>query len=173
MKAPAARGPSGSWLGCSARIIKLKPIFRRILLGVACVLTITVSGIGALIWYRTWNPFMDDGPFHGIPCEVTPTRSPDQNFVLFDSLVLESYDRRQGEPAPTVLLRQPGGQVQWCIRATAVENTDVQTIRFHAHRGFPFQRPRVRGLVDWTYGNESTWWFIRRDGTLEEYWVSW
>ena len=143
------------------------------LLGVACLLTIFAAAILVLIWYRTWNPFMDDGPFHGKACDGNPTRSPDQTFVLSESFALESYDRREREPAPTVLLRQLGRQVRWCIYATAVENTDVRTIRFHAHRGFPFQRQRVRGIVDWTYGHESTWWFIRRDGTLEEYWFSW
>jgi len=116
---------------------------------------------------------MDDGPFHGTPCEAVPTRPPDQKFALFEWLVLESYDRAEGESAPVVVLRKTDGQVRWCIHAVAVERTEVRSVRFDSYRGFPFQRRRVRGRVDWTYGNESTWWFISKDGTLEEYWFSW
>jgi len=140
---------------------------------VVSVLAICIVALGALIWYRSWNPFMDDGPFHGTPCDAPPSRSPEQTFAIPNSLLLESYDRANGEAAPVVLLRHTGGRVEWCIRAVAVEGTEVRSVRFNSYRGFPFQRPRVRGTVDWTYGHEGAWWFISRDGILEEYWFSW
>jgi hypothetical protein len=51
--------------------------------------------------------------------------------------------------------------------------TQVFSIRFRDYRRIPFTRYRVVGLVDWTYGKEATWWFISKDGELEEYWYSW
>ena len=116
---------------------------------------------------------MDDGPFHGAPCEGLPARPPDQTFSLPDSVTLESFDRGDGEVAPAVLLRDSKGQVKWCVRAIAVEGTEVRSVRFDSYRGFPFSVPRARGIVDWTYGHEATWWFITKDGTLEEFWFSW
>lgn len=139
----------------------------------AVVMIVAVGALFSLVWYRSWTPFMDDGPFHGAACSGSPQRSPDQTFALPNSLLLESYDRKPGEASPAVLLRDSNHEVKWCIRASAVEGTEVRSIRFDSYRSFPFARPRARGIVDWTYGHETTWWFISSDGVLEEYWFSW
>ena len=34
-------------------------------------------------------------------------------------------------------------------------NSDATAV--DSFRGFPFWRPRVRGLVDWSYGGEGMW----------------
>ena len=139
---------------------------------IAGLLAVTTWGGSALRWYRGWNPFLDEGPFHGAACDRIPTSLPNQAFKLYARFVLESYDAGPEDNAPIVLLRD-GTQALWCLRAVADDNSTVRRIRFESFRGFPFWRPRVRGLVQWSNGDEGTWWFIDYDGKLREYWYSW
>ena len=149
-----------------------------------CLIAIGAAGLTILIllaalyclaWYRTWNPFIDDGPFHGVRRTNTPDGQPNQVFHIYDDLKLEVFDPNEDEQAPTVLLKNRDDQVLWCIYAVADEmtKTTVRRIRFEDWRHFPFKRPRVYGIIEWTYGSESCWWFIARDGRLQEYWYSW
>ncbi|HET8669459.1 MAG TPA: hypothetical protein VFM05_02180 [Candidatus Saccharimonadales bacterium] len=55
---------------------------------------------------------------------------------------------------------------------TGCPNTQVKEIEFKSYLWWPLFRYRVTGTVKWDFGDEVTWWFIRGDGKLEEYWYS-
>jgi hypothetical protein len=158
-------------LGRIRRILKIAVVAATLLL--VSGLFMVVLGYFGLLFWRTWNPFIDDGPFRGQPRAEAPDRPPDQRFSLYHRFTLEVYDTVADEPAPTVLLKGEDSNVKWCIYATAYPGSSVASIRFDSWRHFPFFQPRVLALVDWTYGHESSWWFISRDGELEQYWYSW
>ena len=129
--------------------------------------------VSALVWLRGWYPFMDDGPFIGSARTTFPEGKADQEFKIYAGNTLYVYDPREGEPAPTVALRDSRNEIRWCIYATGMEGTTVHKLRFTSFRRFPFFDPRVRGYVEWTFGHEAMWWFISSDGKLKEYWYSW
>jgi hypothetical protein len=141
-----------------------------ILVGVVSVGGIVLAGF---VWFRSWGPFMDDGPFHGTPRVDCPASSPDQTFPIYNGNTLLVYDPKTEEASPTVALKDRLGILRWCIYADAFEKTKVHKLRFYDYQNLPFRHPRVRGLVEWTFGHESMWWFIERNGSLEEYWYSW
>jgi hypothetical protein len=134
-----------------------------------------LAGLYCLVWYRTWSPFLDDGPFHGVNRVDIPDGKPDQVFGIYGGLKLEVFDPHQDEPAPTVQSKNGRDEVLWCIYAVAdgMTNTTVRRIRFKDWRHFPFKQPRAYGMIEWTYGREASWWFIARDGRLVDYWYSW
>jgi hypothetical protein len=126
---------------------------------------------GVLLADDSSKPWLDDGPFRGVPT-ACPSRRPDQIFQWTDRAKLDVFDRKLGDPAPTVCLRH--GQVcQWCVFATAYPKTEVSRIRFHARRGRIFGDAAVTGVVTWTFGNEATTWYIDERDKLKEYWYSW
>ena len=86
---------------------------------------------------------------------------------------LEVFDPQNESEAPIVSLRTNAGDTLWCIWASAYEGTSVDKIRFRAYQKLPFLRPRVTGLVEWTYGHERTLWYLDSRGDLVEYWYSW
>jgi hypothetical protein len=104
-----------------------------------------------------------------------PSRAPDQVFRIYNGLTLRVFDPRGAERAPTVQLIDSAGNVRWTIFATAetMDETRVSKLRFYASRTWPFSRARVVGRVEWSYGWEWMWWFIAKDGRLDEYWYSW
>jgi hypothetical protein len=139
--------------------------------GVVSIIFVAAVGLYTLLL----NPFMDDGPFHGKARESAPVRHPDQVFNVYDRFTIEVYDPETDEPAPTVLLRDKDSHIKWCVYAVAdgYTNTAVRSIRFSRWDPFPFWKPRVFGVVDWTFGSESSCWFISRNGELKAYWYSW
>jgi hypothetical protein len=157
-------------------MIKTNRRFILILLAVVVLLiALPILGLSTLLWYRTWTPWCDDGPFHGKQRTDVPAKQPDQIFSIYRGMKLYVYDPGPNEPAPTVLLKSKENKVLWCIYAEAesMPDTKVVSIRFDDYRHFPFKRSRVIGVVNWTFGNEGAWWFIDKNGTLEEYWYSW
>ena len=140
---------------------------------IMCVLCVIFT-LYFFLWWRTWNPFSDDGHFHGKPRESVPARHPDQVYSLYDRFTLEVYDATADDPAPTVLLKDKNSKIKWSIYALADDmDASVKSIRFHRWKHFPFREPRVFGIVDWTFGHEGAWWFISKEGELKEYWYSW
>jgi hypothetical protein len=139
-----------------------------------CILCV-IAGLLALGWWRSWHPFIDDGPFHGKPRASIPARQPDQRFALYNRFTIEVYDAAANEPAPTVVLKDQDSSIKWAIYAIAddMRNTTVRSIRFKDWRHFPFKEPRAFAIVNWTFGREASWWFISREGELKEYWYSW
>jgi len=133
------------------------------------------AGLCCLLWYRAWNPWIDNGPFHGVRRSDIPKGEPNQTLQIYDGLELQVFDPNEDEQAPTVLLTKPPDEVLWCIYAVAddMTGTTVRTIRFKDWRHFPFKRPRVYAIIEWTFGHEASWWFISKEGRLEEYWYSW
>ena len=149
------------------RIVK---ILKWLAISLGALLGLVVISLAIVIWQRPWFPFMDDGPFKGEPVNQLPSRSPDQVYFL-NRYKLEIFNRAQNQKAPIVVLRDSDDQEQWSIYATGMNNTEVQSIEFIDHR--TILSTTVRGTVKWTYGNEATWWYVSRDGELEEYWYSW
>ena len=143
---------------------------------VTTVMAVVALVLSYCIWTGRWTPFtLNDGPFIGEPRAVAPAREPDQIFPVGDRFVLETYDAEEGEPAPTVVLKDRNGKTKWCMYAIAngMEKTSVKDIRFHAWHLFPLKELKVSGVVGWTYGHEQTLWFITRKGELDNYWYSW
>ena len=149
------------------RIVKT---LKWLAISLGALLGLVVISIAIFIWQRPWYPFMDDGPFKGEPVNQLPSRSPDQVYLL-SKYKLEVFNRAPNQKAPIVVLRDSNDQVKWSIYATGMNNTEVQSIEFIDHR--TILSTTVRGTVKWTYGNEATWWYVSRDGELEEYWYSW
>ena len=129
--------------------------------------------LGGLLYYRMWTPFMDDGPFFGVPRVSYPTEPADQVMPIMNGMQLKVFSRKTNDPAPTVLLQDKNGKVLWCIFATAYEKADVRELHFAGYKTLPFLAPRIVGWVKWTYGHEAMWWFIDRSGKLKGYWYSW
>ena len=113
---------------------------------------------------------MDDGPFSGVPVQRMPERSPDQIYHLGDSY-LEVHNSNIQGTAPIVTMRDKDSQIKWSIYAVGQNGTKVKSIEFIEHR--TLYDTIVRGQVNWTYGHEISKWYIKRDGTLKEYWFSW
>jgi hypothetical protein len=130
--------------------------------------------LGSAVWIPSWSPFMDDGPFKGLPRTDAAQRRPSQTLEIYGGFTLDVFDPEAGEIAPTVRLRR-GERTVWAVYAApdARSKTHVDRIRFTDDLSLPFLPPRVRGWVDWTYGHEVTWWHISRDGELEGFWYSW
>ncbi len=129
--------------------------------------------LGCFLYYWMWTPFLDDGPFFGTSREVYPTEPADQAMPIMNGMQLKVFNRKESEPAPTVMLEDKNGKVLWCIFATGYEKTDVRELHFVGYKTRPFLAPRVAGWVKWTYGHEAMWWFIDRNGKLKGYWYSW
>jgi hypothetical protein len=146
---------------------------RSVFIGCGAAVVLTVAVLIALAWFRSWTPFLDDGPFHGELVAQCPTRSPDQQFPIWGEMQLEVFDPQSEADEPIVSLRTSAGEILWCITASADEGTEVATLRFHRYLELPFLHPRVRGLVEWTYGREAMWWYVASNGELLEYWYSW
>ena len=128
---------------------------------------------GCFLYYRAWTPLFDDGPFFGISREVYPIEPADQVMPIMNGMQLKVFNRKSGDPAPTVLLQDKNDKVLWCVFATGYEKTDVRELHFTGYKTLPFLAPRVAGWVKWTYGHEAMWWFIDRNGKLKGYWYSW
>lgn len=148
----------------------LLKIFKWIVVTVTILTLLLVVAIAVLVWQRPWIPFLDDGPFKGLPVQSLPKTTPLQIFPVRD-FVLEVYAPLSKEQAPIVLLRNHDKQVKWAVHAEGMENTQVSSLKFIDYR--TIFGTTVRGTVQWTYGHEAMWWMIGRDGSLNEYWYSW
>ncbi|MBF5045217.1 hypothetical protein FGE12_22625 [Aggregicoccus sp. 17bor-14] len=139
------------------------------------VVALLVSAPALLLYWRMWNPWLDDGPFRGrarSDCAQLG-RTPDQLYPLGGDRQLESYDASATGESATVLLRTSRGEVQWCVYADGHQQGDTARVRFLAHRGGVIRDITVRGSVRWAFGDEATWWKLGRDGALQAYWYSW
>jgi hypothetical protein len=152
--------------------INFKKIFLITLVSSTSIVVLICIALSAFIWWYGW-PSMDDGPFHGEVCELNPKEKPDQTFNLWDGLKLEVHNKNKWIKAPVVTLKKSTGEKLWSIYATAYEQTQVDAIEFKEYSGYPFKTPRIKGIVYWTFGAEATWWYIKRNGELKEYWYSW
>ena len=145
--------------------------FLKLLVAVLRTLTLFIGiVIAILIWQRPWYPFMDDGPFQGVKIQKLPERTPDQIYP-FEEYRLIVYNATQTQKAPIVALSDKGGNTKWIIYATGMEGTEVSAVEFSDHR--TIFSTTIRGVVVWSFGAETTLWYIGRDGELEEYWFSW
>jgi hypothetical protein len=156
-----------AFLGLGFRAVWWRRVHRRALwvVGSLCVVQAVV------LCDAVQAPLLDDGPFHGHPCAELPARAPDQTLPLLRAR-LETYDARESERAPVVLLRRADGTVDWCVVATGSEATTVRRVSFQRWRPSPFG-PVVDGEVEWTYGAEGATWLLWWSGRLRGYWYSW
>lgn len=144
-----------------------------ILIAVTIAFLVVVTVLSYILIIGRWDPFVDDGPFHGVPRDHSHLQKPIQTFSVYSGNQFEVYPKLPEDPAPTVLLRAGDGSVKWCVYAVGQEETVVDSIRFSSLRKNPFGRPCVLGTVKWTFGNERTLWFINKNGELVEYYFSW
>jgi len=145
-------------------------IFKWIAVAFGGFILLCAAGVGVFIWQRPWIPFMDDGPFHGKQVEQIPTTKPQQIFPV-NEFILEVYAPASEKEAPIVLLRDKNASVKWAVYAQGQDKTRVSALKFYDHRTIFITT--VRGTVAWTFGNETMWWHIGRDGSLHDYWYSW
>jgi hypothetical protein len=152
-----------------------RPVTRTLVGFVVLSVGLAASVLGLMVWYRTWHPFMDDGPFHGVPRVAPPFGTPTQVFSIYSGNTLEVFAPQPLEPGPTVRLRNASGNVLWSIYAVAdaKPNTTVSSIRFLSSRRILLERPTVLAEVRWEFGTEMSWWYIKENGVLQEYWFSW
>lgn len=156
-------------------LVRVRPIiavaFRWAVYSTAVLLSLGVIILGVLVWQRPWLPYVfDDGPFTGRPAQIVPQSAPAQSYS-FDRFTLITHDPENLDEAPHVLLKNEKGEVMWTIYAEGQERTKVKTVRFTDHRTLLYTT--VRGTVNWTYGNETSWWIIDRSGKLISYYYSW
>jgi hypothetical protein len=121
-------------------------------------------------------PFLDDGRFRGAACETAPGAhdEPADTLELLGGSRLESYPPAPGANAPRVVLRRPDGSLGWCVRAEGQAGTEVRALHFEdASVTVMPGHHVVTGMVDWTFGEERTTWWLRADGALAQYWYSW
>ena len=140
----------------------------RLAIGALGLAALSIVGI-SLLYSLVFR--MNDGPFHGRAAEC-PTAQPTQELPIGNNRTLRVYDAGSDGVSPIVTMSL-ADRTLWCIHADAYPKTRVDRIEFHRSTYWPLLRRRVVGLVQWTYGREATWWFIRYDGSLQEYWYSW
>jgi hypothetical protein len=151
-----------------------KTLLKSILLGIGITLALAAAMFCLTAWYALpLGPFLDDGPFHGVPTQAVDSRSPDHSMPIWDGNVLEVFDSTEQGVSATVQLRRDDGSVAWAILADGHEPGDARSVRFSsASRGLA-RSGSVYGVVDWTYGSEATNWYITGGGQLRDYWYSW
>lgn len=127
-----------------------------------------------IAWYfLPLPPLFDDGPFTGTPTQEIINRAPHQVFRIWGGQVLEVFDSESENVSAIVQLRHSDNSVLWAILADGHNGGDTKSIRFkEVHRGL-FRSGTVVGTVNWTYGNERSFWFITGSGPLRDYWYSW
>ena len=129
--------------------------------------------IGLLLFFTILPSTLDDDPFEGTVRANCPSGLPKQIFPINLGRTLEVFDRSEGDPAPTVLLKRRDQSVAWCIFATGDTNTNVRELSFSSYSESKFsQRATAIGIVDWTFGAEQMTWKIDRDDDYA-YWYSW
>jgi hypothetical protein len=136
------------------------------------LIAVLIFGVAAVFiaFYQAIFRF-NDGPFVATIAEC-PSTEPKQVFGIGTGFHLRVHAPDTPELSPIVSLVSDHN-ILWFIHADAYPNTDVKEIEFKSYLWWPVFRYRVTGVVNWTYGEEVTWWFIRGDGKLEEYWYSW
>jgi hypothetical protein len=126
-----------------------------------------------LILVFFFNPLQDDGPFEGIRRAACASEAPQQIFKINSGRTVEVNSPKDEERAPTVLLRAKDGEVVWCIYATGQDFTIVRNITFSSFsEGYISGTTTLKGIVDWTFGRETTTWEIDEDGRYA-YWYAW
>ena len=145
----------------------------RICIGLV-ISVMALSTIGAVIFVFYVNPFQADGPFEGEAREsCNLLKSPFQVFPINSSFNVEVNERKEGDPAPTVLLRDGDNEIKWCAYAAAHAFSEVHHIEFRRYGRRFFGGTKVEGIVNWTYGYEWTGWYLSFSGELEEYYYAW
>ncbi|MCC7406871.1 MAG: hypothetical protein IT442_02290 [Phycisphaeraceae bacterium] len=137
------------------------------------VIVLLILIVGWMWYCLPLGPFLEDGPFHGIPVAPITSGQPDQSMPIFNGLTIEVFNSSVEGVSPVVQLRQRDGSIRWSIRADGHQLGDVHSIRFEEyHRGLT-RSGVLRGMVHWTYGHEKMTWFITGGGNLRDYWYSW
>ncbi len=151
-----------------------RTLLKSILLGIGITLALAAAMVFLTAWYALpLGPFLDDGPFHGVPTAAVNSRPPDHSMPIWDGNVLEVFDSTEQGVSATVQLRRDDGSVAWAILADGYEPGDARSVRFSsASRGLA-RSGSAYGVVDWTYGSEATNWHITGSGRLRDYWYSW
>lgn len=86
---------------------------------------------------------------------------------------IEAFERRPGDPAPTVRLLARGGRVKWCVYATAGKGQEVRSLRFDRVHTTLVGGTVAVGRVQWTHGDQATWWYLYPFGGLRAYFYWW
>jgi hypothetical protein len=139
----------------------------RLWLGLGVVFVVFIAASEAV----TPVMLVQHGPYHGrrrTGCESLG--APGSAAAIGRGRRLEAFERRPGDPAPTVRL-VARGRVKWCIYAT-VEDRQVQSLRFDRTHTTLVGGTVVVGRVQWTYGNEAAWWYLNPFGGLRAYFFS-
>ena len=142
----------------------------RLWLGLGIVFVLFVIASEAV---TPMMPF-EDGPYHGRPrlgCESLGT--PGSAVAIGRGRRIEAFERRPGDPAPTVRLVTRGGRVKWCVYATADEGHEVRSLRFERAHSTLVGGTVAVGRVRWTNGDEAAWWYLSPFGGLRAYFFSW
>jgi hypothetical protein len=152
--------------------MNMRPILRICIGSVISAVVVSTMGIVIFVFYA--NPFQADGPFAGEErdhCGLL--QSPLQVFPINSSWSVEVYERKEGDPAPSVLLREGNNEIKWCVYATAYTFSEVHHIQFQRYGSRFIFGTKVEGIVNWTYGYEWTGWYLGPFGGLSKYYYDW
>lgn len=132
-----------------------------------------VCGV-TFLWkgWRAVQMWMEDGPFKGTKAVSAASGAPSSSMALGSHLTLESYDATTTATSALVQMRHDTKGVIWAINADADRVGDTRRVEFTSERHGPMGY-KVMGVTEWTYGTESTWWYIDADGDLECFYNSW
>lgn len=139
------------------------------------------------LWYLSWSPgFFWDGPYYGIERAKCPVTKPDQTVKIWNKMTLNVYDKIGNDIAPTIQVLDANDKQQLCMYVTETykepkkheilkNKSSVKLIRFlnNYNSVFFYNKPRIKGSVDWSGGPEGAIWIFNRNGKLEEYYFSW
>ena len=145
----------------------------RICIGLVLSVMVFLA-IGAVTFVFYVNPFQADGPFADEArenCDLL--KSPFQIFPINSSYKVEVYERKEGDPAPTVLLRSGDNEIKWCIYAAAHSFFEVYHIEFQRYGPWFILGTKIEGIVNWTCGYEWTGWYLGPFGGLRKYYYDW
>lgn len=138
-------------------------------------------------WYLSWAPGLFwDGPFYGTKRAKCPATKPAQTLKIWDGMTLKVYDKTKNDIAPTIQVLDTNNQQQLCMYTTETykepkknkipsNKSSVRQIRFlnNYNSIIFYEKPRIKGSVDWSGGPEGAIWIFNRNGKLEEYYFSW
>jgi hypothetical protein len=136
--------------------------------------SVIVSGLTVLLWSLYWHGFLYEGPFHGIQRTEAIITEPIQQFQIHRGFVLEVFEKRDTDKAPTVRLKGPDGVVRWIVFAApeTIPSAQVNSITFEDWQNPPFFPAKITATVQWGPGDVSSRWTIDDSGNLIEFWYS-
>ena len=122
-----------------------------------------------------WMPLFDDGPFTGLPFDGQVSGQASSSLVLEEKYRLEVYNRVEQEPI--LVLRDRQNKIMWA-RVLDVRNTrNYSNCRVGSLELFRFRRTfsgyHVQGMAFWTYGREAANLYLKSNGDLDKFYLSW